>query len=140
MQATHYGKLAAVLGVILAVVIIVGLMFALPTYSRYQARANARNNVSVSAIQIQNQAQLIKVAQQQAQIKKQTAIGQKLANEEIAKRLTPLFVQYEMIQALEAIAQSGRNNTVIYIPSGASGVPLISDTGKAQIYQGQSKP
>lgn len=132
--------LSVILGTILVVALIIGVMFAGPMYSRYQKRANAHNDVSVSAIQIQNQAQLIKVAQQQAQIKKQTAIGQKLANEEIAKRLTPLFVQYEMIQALQSIAESGRNNTVIYIPSGASGVPLISNTGQPQIFAGQSKP
>lgn len=129
----------AVAGAVSLVLFIAVLMFVLPTYNRYQKRANANNDVQVSSIQIRNQAQLIQVAKQQAQIKKQTAIGQKLANEEIAKRLTPLFVQYEMIQAMQAIAASGQNNTVIYIPSGASGVPLVSVTGKPQILGGASK-
>lgn len=35
-----------------------------------------------------------------------------------------IVIQHEAIQAQEAIANSGRNNTVIYVPSGPNGVPI----------------
>lgn len=58
---------------------------------------------------------------------------------EIAKKLTPLFVQFEMIEALKAIAESGHNNTVVYIPTGANGVPLVSLSDKPQVFEGETK-
>ena|SRR3990167_7045186 len=109
-------------------------------WNRYQVRADAENAVKVSAIEIRNQEQRIVVEKQRAEIKHQNAIGQRLANQEIAARLTPLFVQYEMIEALKAIAVSGQNNSVVYIPSGANGVPLVSLSNKPQVYEGDPKP
>jgi hypothetical protein len=136
------------LGVTLAVVaalaviglLVLGTASGCKAWVRYQHRADAENAVRVSAIQIRNQAQRVKIAQQQAEIKHQTAIGQRLANEEIARRLTPLFVQYEMIESLKAIAASGKNNSVVYIPSGANGVPLVSVSNQPQVYGGQVEP
>jgi type II secretory pathway pseudopilin PulG len=105
---------------------IVALMFLVPTYTRYQKRANAQNQVKVSAIQIQNQEQRVQIAKQHAQIRYQNSIGIREAQDEIAKTLTPLYVQFEMTQALQAIATSGRNNSVIYIPtSPTSGLPVV---------------
>jgi len=105
---------------------IVALMFLFPTYTRYQKRANAQNQVKVSAIQIQNQEQRVKIAKQHAQIRYQNSIGIREAQDEIAKTLTPLYVQFEMTQALQAIATSGKNNSVIYIPtSPTSGLPVV---------------
>jgi hypothetical protein len=49
----------------------------------------------------------------------------------IAKTLTPLYVQFEMTQALSEIAKSGRNSSIVYIPSGPGGVPFIQGTGPA---------
>jgi type II secretory pathway pseudopilin PulG len=131
----NWGKIS--LGtVVLAIVLIAalfGLGFACKAYNRYQRRADAHNQIQVTK-------QQLKVAQQQKLIKKTIAEGQKLANEQIAKRLTPLFVQYEMIQALEDIAQSGRNNSVVFIPSGANGIPLVSVSNQPQVYGGQLTP
>jgi hypothetical protein len=45
----------------------------------------------------------------------------------IARGLTPSYLQYEAIQAQKAVATSGRNNTLIYLPSGSGGVPLVQD-------------
>jgi hypothetical protein len=45
----------------------------------------------------------------------------------ISSGLTPQYLQYEAIQAQKAIATSGRNNTLIYLPSGRTGVPLVQD-------------
>lgn len=115
-----------VAGVLSIVALIVVLMIALPTYNRYQARANANNRVKVTAIEIRNQAQRVKIAKQQADIRYQQSIGIKRAQDEIRKTLTPLYVQFEMTQALEAIATSGQNNSVIYIPtSPTSGLPVV---------------
>ncbi len=111
------------------VVLLVALMFLLPAYSRYQKRANAHNNVKVSAIQIQNQEQRVQIAKQHAQIRYQNSIGIRESQDEIAKTLTPLYVQFEMTQALQAIATSGKNNTVIYLPtSPSSGLPVVPTT------------
>lgn len=115
--------------VVATLVVIVGLIFALvagaSAFSRYQARADAHNRVSISGIEIQNQAQRVQIAKQQADIRYQDSVGVREAQDEIARTLTPLYVQYEMIDALKAIATSGKNNTVVYLPSGANGVPLV---------------
>jgi len=111
-------------GAILALLAI--LMILIPTYSRYQARANANNNVKVTSIEIRNQAQRVLIAKQQAQIRYQNSVGIREAQDEIRKTLTPLYVQFEMTQALQAIATSGQNNSVIYIPtSPTSGLPVV---------------
>jgi hypothetical protein len=102
------------------------LMIVIPPYNRYQKRADAQNNVKVSAIEIQNQEQRVKIAKQHAQIRYQNSIGIRESQDEIAKTLTPLYVQFEMTQALQAIATSGQNNSVIYIPtSPTSGLPVV---------------
>ena len=109
-----------------ALIGITALMFLFPAYGRYQKRANAQNQVKVSAIQIQNQEQRVQIAKQHAQIRYQNSIGIREAQDEIAKTLTPLYVQFEMTQALQAIATSGQNNSVIYIPtSPTSGLPVV---------------
>lgn len=130
------GGLAAIVG---GTILLFGFLAIAKSFNRYQARADAENAVKVSAIEIRNQTQRVEVAKQQNEIKHQLAIGQRKANEEIAKRLTPLFVQFEMIEALKAIAVSGRNNTVVYIPTGASGVPLVSLSDKPQVFEGETK-
>lgn len=118
------------------VVLSVGGCAGLKAFNRAQARANASNQVSITHI-------LIQKAQQQAQINRaeiqatiaeaqkryQEAIGIRRAQDEISKTLTPLYVQHEAIQAEEQIASSGQNNTVVYVPSGAAGVPIITANG-----------
>lgn len=119
-----------VLGSIGFVLFVGGLMVLLPAYGRYQSRANAHNQVRVTAIQIQNQEQRVKIAKQHAQIRFQNAIGIREAQDEIAKTLTPLYVAFEMTQALQQIATSGQNNSVIYLPtSPTNGLPLVPTRG-----------
>lgn len=109
-----------------AVAFIALLLFAFPAYNRYQKRANASNEVSVNHIIIRQQAQNVLIAKQQAQIRVQNAVGLREAQDEIRKTLTPLYVQFEMVQALQAIATSGQNNTVIYLPTDPkSGLPIV---------------
>lgn len=113
----------AFLGVCLFVLL---LLICIPAYNRYQARANAHNSVKVSAIEIQNQAQRVKIAKQKADIRYQDSVGVREAQDEIAKTLTPLYVAWEMTQALQQIATSGQNNSVIYLPTNpATGLPVV---------------
>jgi hypothetical protein len=122
---TNHTK-AWVTGIGGAVAVIVALLILIPTYSRYQKRANANNNVKVSAIEIRNQAQRVLIAKQKAQIRFQDAVGLREAQNEIAKTLTPLYVAFEMTQALQAIATSGQNNSVIYLPTNpTNGLPVV---------------
>ncbi len=122
-------------GILATCVLIFALVLASGAVGRWQKLANARNNVRVSAIEIRNQEQRIQVAKQKAEIRHEEAKGVREAQDEIAKTLTPLYVQFEMVEALKAIAQSGQNNTVVYIPSGANGIPLVSTIDAAQVGQ-----
>lgn len=125
-----------ILGTLAVVVVLAGLTglyVGFKSVSRYQARAEAHNQVSISAIEIQNQEQRVTVAKQKAEIRRQDAIGVREAQDEIAKTLTPLYVQYEMTQAIMQIATSGKNNSVIYIPAGAGGIPLVDNVGTSQV-------
>jgi preprotein translocase subunit SecF len=122
---------------ILLLAVIASAIAGFKAFGRYQNNADAHNNakislvkannqVKVTEIEIRNQNQRVKVAQQQAQIRFESAKGVRESQDEIAKTLTPLYVQFEMTQALVDIAKSGKNSSVIYIPSGANGIPLVS--------------
>ena len=127
--AFYIGALAAML-----VAISVGAAFGCKAFTRYQKRADAENTVRVTEVMRKNATQRVEVAKIENELKHQQAIGQRKANVEIASRLTPLFVQYEMIEALKE-----SNSSVIYIPAGANGVPLVSVTGKPQVLGGQDR-
>jgi hypothetical protein len=139
-----YGVIACVVALALAIALLIGVIAGFKAFGRYQSRADAHNKVTTSQINANNQvrltniqigttAQQVKIAQQQAQIRLQNAIGVREAQDEISKTLTPLYVQFEMIDALKEIAASGKNNTVVYIPTGANGVPLISTAAGSQV-------
>jgi hypothetical protein len=119
------------------IAVVIGGVAGIKAFSRHQAMADAknqaqislvkaRNNVSVTEIEIKNQNQRIQVTKQQAEIRYQEAVGLRKAQDEVAKTLTPLYVQLEYAKALEKIAKSGKNNSVVYIPTGNGGVPLVS--------------
>ena len=136
--ARYVGVALLSLAVVLAIVM--GAVAGFKAFGRHQAMSaahnrasialvKARNNVTVTEIEIANQKQRVQVAQQQAQIRLENAKGIREAQDEISRTLTPLYVQFEMVQALEDIAKSGKNSSVVYIPSGANGIPLVSGTG-----------
>jgi hypothetical protein len=107
---------------VMSLSLIIGAMFGLKAYNRYQKRADAENNVRVTAIQIRNQEQRVKIAQQKAEIRYVEATGIRRAQDAISQTLTPLYVQHEMIQAL---SESGA--TTVYIPTDpASGLPVVT--------------
>lgn len=125
------GVTAAV--ILLLITFSIGGCAGLKAFGRAQKRADANNNVAITNIQIRNQQQYARViqahnaaVQAQAQQRYLEAIGIRRSQDEISKTLTPLYIQHEAIQALNAIANSGRNNTVVYVPSGQNGVPLVT--------------
>lgn len=127
-----------VIALLLVVILLLALVFiGFPSYGRWNARAeraqhrdqalrDARNEVTITNIQIGTTKQKVDIAKQQAAIRFQNAVGVREAQDEIAKTLTPLYVQFEMTQALTEIAKSGKNNSVIYIPTGPNGLPLVA--------------
>lgn len=116
-QKPRYGL---IIGTIVGIIVfIIALMFLLPAYSRYQARANAKNETLTSKKQI-------RIAKNLALARYQTAIGLKRSQDEIRKTLTPLYVQFELVQALQQVATSGHNNSIIYLPTNpANGLPVV---------------
>lgn len=131
----NYSKvvLAGIAGVLVLIITMFGLAAGVKAFERYQKRADANNSVQVSNIEIRNQEQRVQIAKQKAEIRRQESIGIREAQDQIAKTLTPLYVQFEMTEALKAIALSGSNNSVVYIPSGAGGIPLIANTDPTKV-------
>lgn len=131
------------IGLLITGILLVGALFLLwagwKSFHRYQIRADAQNAVRVTAIQIKNQEQRVKIAKQEAQIRYERSIGVREAQDEIAKTLTPLYVQFEMVEALKEIAHSGSNNSVVYLPSGANGIPLVSTLDPTKVGQPDGK-
>ena len=122
--------------VVAAVVIIgvgIGLSVALRTVSRAEQRADANNRVALTRIAIRRANEQVRVAyaqvgaaQADAQARYTEAVGIRRAEDLIATgKLTNPYLQYLAIEAQRAVATSGRNNTLIYLPSGNGGVPLV---------------
>jgi flagellar basal body-associated protein FliL len=87
------------LGVVLTVVLFVGVGMAVSAAVKAYSRAEQRYDA-------ENQVALSHIA--------------------ISRTLTANYLQHEAIRAQKAIAASGRNNMLIYVPSGAN-VPLVQD-------------
>jgi hypothetical protein len=111
-----------------------GISAALKAYSRSEQRADAENRVRLTHIAIRREKQQVRITRAQiaateadAEKRYQEAIGIKRAQNEISRTLSDHYLQYEAIRAQKAVATSGRNNTIIYVPSGANGVPLVQD-------------
>lgn len=60
---------------VLIILVLVALIFAVPEFFRYQARAGASNEVTLNEIKIKQQEQLIKVETQKAEIRVEEAKG-----------------------------------------------------------------
>ena len=126
----------ASMGLLIACAALFGSCAAVKTYSRYQKvqdnkvqrkiiRLNAQNRVLVNETRIKQTHQLIQVEKQKAAIRVQEAKGIANAQQIINASLTPLYLQHEAIKAQMAMAK-GENHTVVYVPSGDVGVPLVS--------------
>lgn len=103
-----------------------GCAFGWPSYSRYQAREDAANNVRVTAIQIQNTDQLVEVEKKKAEVRVAEAHGISESQSIISGSLTSNYLQYLAINAQKEMAHSP-NHTQVYIPSGPNGIPLVKN-------------
>lgn len=108
-----------------------GILYGLPALGRYQAVENANNQVRINEIVIQQQAQNIHVEEQKAQIRVVEARGIAEAQQIINATLTDKYLQHEAIKAQEKMAAS-ENHTVVYIPSGQNGIPLVTTVDAEQ--------
>lgn len=140
------GKIARwAMGVVVGLIVFVfAISVGLGAYGRWSkvqeannqahvARINAANQAQVNQLLISSTDQQVLIHQKQAQVRLADAVGVREAQDEISKTLTPLYVQFEMVDALKQIAESGKNNTVVYIPTGANGIPLISNADQSQV-------
>jgi hypothetical protein len=125
---------ASILSIALLVGVGIAVSATVKAYGRSELRADAENQVRLTQIAIQRAKQqaLItraQIAATQADAEKRfaQAVGIRRAQDEISQTLTSHYLQHEAIQAQKAIATSGRNNTLIYVPSGGNGVPLVQD-------------
>jgi len=116
--------LLGIAGFILVVGIIFGLMFGFPSYSRYQARLDANNEVAVSSIQIRNTEQHVEIETRKAEVRVAEARGIAESQRIISGSLNDHYLQYLAIKAQEKMADSP-NHTEVYIPSGTNGIPLV---------------
>jgi hypothetical protein len=127
-------SLAVLLGITALTATGVGLSWGLKAYKRAELRADARNRVQITRIDSKRASAQALIARAQiattvaqAQARYQDAVGTRRAQDEISRTLTGRYLQYQAIQAQKAIGTSGRNNTLIYLPSGSGGVPLVQD-------------
>jgi hypothetical protein len=126
---------------------LIGVFSLYKAWHRAQKRADAHNQVRVTAINIQKADQEAKIVHAQnkrvqalAEQRVIEAEGIRKAQDLISKTLTPLYVSHEAIKAQLEMARSGRNNTSIYIPSGDNGVPLVNDVSKQRRKQTGAPP
>ena len=126
--------IAAVLVIGLLVGVGIAVSATVKAYSRAEQRADAENKVKLTEIAIRRAKQQalitraqIEATQANAEKRVAQAVGIRRAQNEISRTLTGHYLQHEAIQAQKAVATSGRNNTLIYVPSGGNGVPLVQD-------------
>lgn len=127
---------AFVIGAVVCLAILVGILTGYKAWHRSQVRADANNKVRVTHILIRNaqqQAQVVRAqnaaVQARAEQRLIEARGIRHAQDEISATLTDRYLQHEAIKAQVEMAHS-QNHSVIYVPSGANGVPLVRDTSK----------
>lgn len=123
--------LSVIATIVLSIVLLIATCFGLLAlgkgFSRYQRLADERNQVQVNDIQIAQTKQLVQVQQQKAQIQIAQAVGIAKAQQIIANSLTTQYLQYEAIEAQKSEINSP-NHTIIYVPSGDNGIPLVQTT------------
>jgi regulator of protease activity HflC (stomatin/prohibitin superfamily) len=87
--------------------------------------AQAVANKLAVAQDLETRATQVEIARKDAERRVVEAEGIARATQIIQQRLTPLYVQHEAIEAQKAMVGSP-NHSVIYIPVGPMGVPLVS--------------
>lgn len=132
---------AVTLIIAMTAALIMGTIWGFKAFNRSQRVADVKNTVTTSRIEANNQVEInririgqqeqrVKIAEQKAEVRIREAQGVRAAQDEIAKTLTPQYVQYEMVKSLEKIGKSGRNNTVVYVPVGPDGLPMVANAAQ----------
>lgn len=120
---------AWIFGILFVTMVIAAPVFWLfngkPDYDRFQARANAQNQVAINEIIIHQQEQNIQVEKQKAEIRVVEAQGIARAQEIINATLTDKYLTHEAIKVQAEQAAHGGTSTFYYIPSGDNGIPLV---------------
>lgn len=128
-ENTGLKAIAAVLGIILLLALLLGLVFGVvalgKNFHRSQRLQDERNKVSINEIKIRQTGQLVKVEQQKAEVRIAEAEGISKSQAIIKSTLTPAYLQYLAISAQKDQINSP-NHTIIYIPTGSNGVPLVT--------------
>jgi hypothetical protein len=124
-------EVAVPLAVVATVVLLLVAVAGVKSFNRYQARADAANRARVTQLNIKTIAQQVKVQEQLANVKAAEAEGIRRAQDIVNRTLTPLYVQHEAVQAQLAMARS-QNHTIIYVPAGTNGTPVITQSGSAE--------
>ena len=118
--------IAIVIGLALLILVCFGAVFGIKSFNRYQKRADIQNQVKINHTRIKFYDQQKAIEKRQADIRVIHAVGIRKAQDEIQATLTPLYVQFEMVQALEDIARSGNNNSLVFVPTSSNGgLPII---------------
>src|SRR5690242_7976057 len=111
-EETRKNTITAFGGVIVTILLVFALIAGsvggcglFKNWQRGQQRANARNAVQLTSIQVQNQLQYAKViqahnaiVQAQAYQRYLESVGIRRSQDEISRTLTPLYIQHEAIQ------------------------------------------
>ena len=87
---------------------------------------------------LESKATLLEIAKRDAEIEAAKAEGIRNSQRIINGTLSPIYVQHEMVKAIEAIA-SKAGNTVIYVPIGTDGLPILQQA-TLQPAQQQGRP
>lgn len=121
------GFARTLLGIGIGLVILgigIGLLAGGKSFARYQRLADARNEIMVNEIKIDQTEQLVEVEKQKAAIKVQEAKGIAEAQHIINSTLTDQYLAHEAIQAQRELANTSNHSTV-YIPVGNNGIPIV---------------
>jgi len=125
---TAIGWIAIGAGAFLSTVIVIVVIWAgLKSFSRYQRVADAKNEQRVIEMRVDQTRQLVEVEKQKASVRVAEAEGIAESQRIIDSSLTEDYLTYLAIQAQMEMSHSP-NTTVIYIPVGDNGIPLVRDT------------
>lgn len=119
---------AGVVGFILFVWV---LTLGIQSYGRWNRLQNEHNQTSINDIKIAQTKQLVQVAEQQKQITIVQAQGIASSQKIINDTLTNQYLQYLAISAQKDEINSP-NHTVIYVPSGDNGIPMVQTVNPQQ--------
>ena len=119
---------AAIAGGLIAFLLLIFVIWgSFAAFSRHQRVANAHNKQKVITMQVEQTRRLVEVEQQKAAVRVAEAQGIAESQRIIDSSLTDDYLTYLAIQAQMNLSNSP-NNTIIYIPVGDNGIPLVRDT------------